>query len=598
MRDGWHAAGMKERVIRVVAAVVLLVGVALAQGSLVWQQSPVNGHWYARLPATNHFNTSNAQAEALGARLATIRNAAENSWLAANVCQGQECWVDLNCDRTWRSGWPVDFGAGGDGACCPNQQCQGYSPTYYRLVLHPNGEWYRRSESTSRFAILELATNDPYTWAPLAVPSSPSVRHLQHMTHDSMRARTVFFGGRDDFAERSDTWEYSVATGWTPKFLSVIPAARRGGSFAFDPVRGVSVLFGGTVGTGTSQTWLGDTWTWNGTVWTQVATPVAPSAREGASMAFDFARQRLVLFGGVGAAGRPTDTWEFDGLAWTQVVTATTPTGRSYYTMFFDSLALRTVIFGGDTASGASDQTWTYDGVNWTQLNPSVRPPARGYAAFAWDSARSRGVLVGGFNGGNLDDVWQYAQGTWYKLHVPTRPGARRLAAMVFEGDRFHLFGGFTSLSITDPWTGRLVSGVRYYGAGCGNPAVNVTAAANTLPHLGTTFRLQVGNVPSSAIVTMMALGFSRTVYNSFFLPLPLDGLGMPGCNLYQDLSYRFGEFCTPVNATSWYYDLGIPAQPALMGLHIFCQPWVFDPTANAGSVLTGNAADVMIGRQ
>lgn len=206
--------------------------------------------------------------------------------------------------------------------------------------------------------------------------------------------------------------------------------------------------------------------------------------------------------------------------------------------------------------------------------------------------------MIGGFNGSVLDDVWQYAQGAWYKLHVPTRPGARRVAAMVFEGDRFHLFGGLTSLSTTDPWTGRLVSGVRFYGAGCGNPAVNVTAAANALPHLGTTFRLQVGNVPSSAIVTMMALGFSRTVYNSFFLPLPLDGLGMPGCNLYQDLSYRFGEFCTPVNATSWYYDLGIPAQPALMGLHIFCQPWVFDPTANAGSVLTGNAADVMIGRQ
>src|SRR3546814_9305804 len=43
---------------------------------------------------------------------------------------------------------------------------------------------------------------------------------------------------------------------------------------------------------------FGDTLEWDGRRWRLLSTPVAPSARSGAVMAYDAARDRTVLFGG------------------------------------------------------------------------------------------------------------------------------------------------------------------------------------------------------------------------------------------------------------------------------------------------------------
>ena len=77
------------------------------------------------------------------------------------------------------------------------------------------------------------------------------------------------------------------------------------------------VLFGGADSSISNRN---DTWTYDGTDWTQQTTTHSPSARERASMAFDPATGKIVLFGG----GR-SDTWSYDGTDWTQ---QTTPTAR------------------------------------------------------------------------------------------------------------------------------------------------------------------------------------------------------------------------------------------------------------------------------
>ena len=87
------------------------------------------------------------------------------------------------------------------------------------------------------------------------------------------------------------------------------PAPRDYHAMAYDSVRGVTVLFGGTQGAP-----LGDTWEWDGTSWALRST-TGPSPRYEHAMAYDSARARVVLFGGFGNS-RYGDTWEWDGANW------------------------------------------------------------------------------------------------------------------------------------------------------------------------------------------------------------------------------------------------------------------------------------------
>ena len=91
---------------------------------------------------------------------------------------------------------------------------------------------------------------------------------------------------------------------------------------AYDSNRHRVVLFGGTH-LGYVSTLLGDTWEWDGTDWTDATPSRSPSSREGHAMVYDVARQRVVLFGGIGAEGRLDDVWEWDGREWRGTLSAT-----------------------------------------------------------------------------------------------------------------------------------------------------------------------------------------------------------------------------------------------------------------------------------
>ena len=97
------------------------------------------------------------------------------------------------------------------------------------------------------------------------------------MTYDSVRGRVVLFGGGNTYGPLADTWEWDGAD-WTQRTPTTAPEARMDCGIAFDPVRGVTVVFGG-YGIGGGQ--LGDTWTWDGTSWTHLLPATSPGAREG-----------------------------------------------------------------------------------------------------------------------------------------------------------------------------------------------------------------------------------------------------------------------------------------------------------------------------
>jgi len=72
-------------------------------------------------------------------------------------------------------------------------------------------------------------------------------------------------------------------------------------------------LFGG----GVFESNLGDTWTWDGSTWTKQTPTASPSARQGASMAYDAATRNIILYGGHGHFGCPCDGVYFGGTwAW------------------------------------------------------------------------------------------------------------------------------------------------------------------------------------------------------------------------------------------------------------------------------------------
>jgi hypothetical protein len=151
----------------------------------------------------------------------------------------------------------------------------------------------------------------------------------------------------------------------------------------FDPVRGVTVLFGGQTSVTNEEA---DTWEWDGVSWSQRAPATSPPARYGHRMVWDAARQRVVLFGGR-AIFQPLDdsTWEWNGTDWTELVaTAASPAGRVSYGLAYDAAGARTVLFGGSVGGAPwswSADTWVFGDLTSASGEAFGTPcPAGGYA--------------------------------------------------------------------------------------------------------------------------------------------------------------------------------------------------------------------------
>jgi hypothetical protein len=135
------------------------------------------------------------------------------------------------------------------------------------------------------------------------------------MAYDPARGVTVLFGGRDTWVF-NDTWEYD-GTDWTARQPVANADARYGHAIAYRE-GGRVLMFGGDLEVGIRRY---DTCTWNGTVWNRHTFPPLaccpdnpecpyypcsvspPSFRTGLAMVFDSVRRRVVLFGGGMAYG-------------------------------------------------------------------------------------------------------------------------------------------------------------------------------------------------------------------------------------------------------------------------------------------------------
>ncbi len=151
-------------------------------------------------------------------------------------------------------------------------------------------------------------------WTMNNPPKGPLARSAANMVYDPVKEQSLVFGGRIQEmpnVSRNDLWAWDGAT-WTDVSPVIRPPERFGAVMAHDSVRRRTVLYGGR----SDGDDLADTWEWDGSAWTLVFDGGnAPPARSWSTMTYDSKRRRMVLFGGLrfsGAMGTiVNDTWEY-----------------------------------------------------------------------------------------------------------------------------------------------------------------------------------------------------------------------------------------------------------------------------------------------
>jgi hypothetical protein len=299
-----------------------------------------------------------------------------------------------------------------------------------------------------------LADAQSFDWVQPSLSSLPSEREGAAMAYDAATQLMVLFGGGNGGispVKYGDTWAFYPTSGWSQLSPAASPSARAGASMAYDPTTGTEVLFGGSNYGGAV---LDDTWTWDGTTWTEQFPPVSPPARgfNSEQMAYYPSTGTVVLFGGYGSNAALNDTWEWNGrtMTWTQRFPASSPSPRGT-TITYDSATKHIVLFGGDGGGGDCcrtyyGDTWNWNGITWTEQFPASAPSARTDLMLAYYPTIGEVVMFGGFNdpGHGLSDTWTWNGITWSQLQTTYAPSGRWAASMAFYPNikSLLLFGG------------------------------------------------------------------------------------------------------------------------------------------------------------
>ena len=298
-------------------------------------------------------------------------------------------------------------------------------------------------------------------------------RYGAAMTHDTVRSKSVLFGGSPyDVAESSGTWEFDGST-WSEATLEDPegdgrPSGRTWSSMTFDSARGVSVLFGGDDDNQSCTPHVGrncgDTWEYDGMSWQKIipADPEGdgnPGPRHEMNLVYDTDRSVTILFGGYQGSNdtcnasipdpknwyRCNDTWEYDGNSWKKIVT-TDPEGdgdpnqRQGVALAYDPHRHVTVLFGGQTGfwddctpneSEYCGDTWEYNGTSWKKVlvadpEGDGNPTAVYGASLSYVPTTKTMLLVGGhaYETRFPDSVWEYDGVSWKRRILSTIEGA------------------------------------------------------------------------------------------------------------------------------------------------------------------------------
>lgn len=260
---------------------------------------------------------------------------------------------------------------------------------------------------------LELWGWDGEQWSLIrAAENGPIWRNWPAAAYDNTRDVLVIHGGLQTRGRFDETWEWDGKT-WT-QFAA--PGGREGALMAYDQARAKMVLFGGA---DTDMNIHGDTWEWDGATWTKVS-DVGPEPRFPGGMVYDAARREVLMYSGhfaalSGEAIDYDDLWAWDGSSWRKILSDTpTPGHRTHAGFVYDPVTENVLLIGSGSDTFVGD-VWSWDGTQWTGF-PTSNTPIRTGLNVAYDPKRDRFVLFGGVDrpgGKALDDTWEWDRENW-----------------------------------------------------------------------------------------------------------------------------------------------------------------------------------------
>jgi hypothetical protein len=269
------------------------------------------------------------------------------------------------------------------------------------------------------------ATVTPVSLGPTPVPRRPLVAFEFSVADDPSAGDVVLFGGVDNFA---NTWLWN-GDAWTLAHPALSPPGRYGAAVAYDPESGQVLLFGGRLEPGTP---VNDTWGWDGRSWEELdAGAGGATPGDGAAMAWDPARNQMLLVTRPAAATGGGQTWIWTGTRWQRQLDG--DLGSSYFGILvgYDPVS-RSMLAEGccqvrpSGMGSVRSSTWRWDGSTWLTVATSVSPP--GGTALAIDPARGELVICNcDLVGGIVPGLLAWTGRTWVAIDagpVPPQPQA------------------------------------------------------------------------------------------------------------------------------------------------------------------------------
>ncbi len=269
---------------------------------------------------------------------------------------------------------------------------------------------------------------DGSDWTQLFPQNRPYGLSNQALAYDPVRGQVVLFGGMaGNGTPSNETWVWD-GVDWTQLFPQTSPSPRFNDAMAFDSAHGQVVMFGGE---DINENALGDTWVWDGSNWTQKSLNAGPPVRAEQAMSYDSVHGQVIMFGGQQAhgtfAGQPVgDTWVWDGSSWTQEHPQASPSARFGASMAYDPIHDESVLWGGEQSGILFfADTWIWNDGPIPATPPPPPPPATvGPSVTGVVSASA----FGGFS--------SVAPGSWVEIYGSNlAPGARSWAVGDFTGN-------------------------------------------------------------------------------------------------------------------------------------------------------------------
>jgi hypothetical protein len=245
---------------------------------------------------------------------------------------------------------------------------------------------------------LDLTTD---FWSQLpASAGAPSSREVGLVYDDT--SHTIIRVGCTENTQEYDTWAFDSATNkWTNLHPATTPSVPIFGvALAYDPKSGRVIMVESHKNE--FHTWTYDSRT---NTWSEIKTDVSPPVRTQAAFAYDYSTKRLLLFRGFGHFEKPEgdvfdDTWAFDSATnkWSELKPSKSPPARDGASMVYDKAAAKMILYGGSTKGKLFSDTWAYDSKTnaWSRVNTGGSPKPLFSMTTVYDPVMQNVLVIGG----------------------------------------------------------------------------------------------------------------------------------------------------------------------------------------------------------